>query len=81
MPCLLLYSYEEIEDTKGVIRIRISKKKKKKKKKKRQNNDQKKKDKRINNDLKDEQYQSIYRTDMQCKHTDDAEDWFLFLFC
>jgi len=74
MPCSLLYNYKEFEDTKGVIRIRISKKN-------RQNNDQKKKDKRINNDLQDEQYQSIYRTDMQCKHTDDAEDWFRLLFC
>ena len=35
---------EEFEDTKGVIRIRISKKN-------RQNNGQKKKYKRINNDL------------------------------
>jgi hypothetical protein len=36
--------YEEFENTKGVIRIRISKKN-------RQHNDQKKKYKRINNDL------------------------------
>jgi hypothetical protein len=35
---------EEVEDTKGVIRIRISKKN-------RQHNGQKKKDKRTNNDL------------------------------
>jgi len=35
---------EEFEDTKGVIRIRISKKN-------RQNNGEKKKDKRTNNDL------------------------------
>jgi len=35
---------EELEDTKGVIRIRISKKN-------RQNNGQLKKDKRTNNDL------------------------------
>ena len=37
-------SEEEFEDTKGVIRIRISKKN-------RQHNGQKKKDKRTNNDL------------------------------
>jgi len=37
-------SEEELEDTKGVIRIRISKKN-------RQHNDQKKKYKRTNNDL------------------------------
>jgi hypothetical protein len=36
--------YEEFEDTKGVIRIRISKKN-------RQNNGQKKRHKRTNNDL------------------------------
>jgi peptidyl-tRNA hydrolase len=36
--------YEELEDTKGVIRIRKSKKN-------RQHNGQKKKDKRTNNDL------------------------------
>ena len=35
---------EEFEDTKGAIRIRLSKKN-------RQHNDQKKKDKRTNNDL------------------------------
>ena len=35
---------EEFEDTKGIIRIRISKKN-------RQHNDQKKNDKRTNNDL------------------------------
>jgi hypothetical protein len=39
-----MQNYEEFEDTKGVIRIRISKKN-------RQRNDQKKKDKRTNNDL------------------------------
>ena len=45
----MIYSkWEESEDTKGVIRIRISKKN-------RQDNGQKKKDKRTNNDL-----QSIY---------------------
>ena len=38
------YKYEEFEDTKGVIRIRISKKN-------RQHNVQKKKYKRTNNDL------------------------------
>jgi hypothetical protein len=39
-----MQNYEEFDDTKGVIRIRISKKN-------RQRNDQKKKDKRTNNDL------------------------------
>jgi hypothetical protein len=39
-----MQNYEEFEDTKGVIRICISKKN-------RQRNDQKKKDKRTNNDL------------------------------
>ena len=42
------HTQEEFEDTKGVIRIRISKKN-------RQHNGQKKKDKRTNNDL-----QNIY---------------------
>jgi hypothetical protein len=45
---------EEFEDTKGAIRIRISKKNTQhndQKKKNRQHNDQKKKQKRTNNDL------------------------------
>ena len=40
----ILHKSQEFEDTKGVIRIHISKKN-------RQNNGQKKKDKRTNNDL------------------------------
>ena len=46
---------EEFEDTKGVIRIRISKKNRQhngqKRKKNRQHNGQRKKDKKTNNDL------------------------------
>jgi hypothetical protein len=42
---------EEFEDTKGVIRIHISKKSK-------QHNDQKKKHKRTNNDLKKHTYKT-----------------------
>jgi len=42
--CVLCHISEEFEDTKGVIRIRISKKN-------RQNNGQKKKYKSTNNDL------------------------------
>jgi hypothetical protein len=61
---------EEFEDTKGVIRILISKKN-------RQHNDQKKKEKRTNNDVQNKHIKQYYITYLKI---DNNTQKFMFIF-